>query len=58
MDTLRTVLEGVWSGQQNLPFGEQDLIDQLLANKERLFQLLDFGPRSADEQREIQNGVL
>ncbi|KAH8829222.1 hypothetical protein DL96DRAFT_1597215 [Flagelloscypha sp. PMI_526] len=58
MDTLRSVLEAVWSGQQHLPFNEQDLIDQLLVNKNALLKLFDVGPRKQAEQTEIQSGRI
>jgi nuclear pore complex protein Nup205 len=35
---------------------EQGLFDQLTVNRARLQNVLDFGPRSANELREIQQG--
>ena len=35
---------------------EQELFDELTVNRSRLLNVLDFGPRSANELREIQQG--
>ncbi|PPQ71980.1 hypothetical protein CVT26_007136 [Gymnopilus dilepis] len=36
--------------------GEQELFDELMVQKPRLLRLFDVGPRSAQEQREIESG--
>ncbi|KAH8115108.1 nucleoporin Nup186/Nup192/Nup205 [Phellopilus nigrolimitatus] len=36
--------------------GEQELFDELTVNRPRLIKVFDFGPRSQQEQREIESG--
>lgn len=49
--TLLTAL-----GSRGEQHGEQELFDELLVHQQRLLKLFDVGPRSPQEQREIESG--
>ena len=52
---LRDVLVRILSGGQEI-HAEQELFDQLMVQKLCLLNLLDFGRRNQQEQREIESG--
>lgn len=38
------------------PHGEQDIFDELMVHKSRLLQVFDVGPRSSQQQKELESG--
>lgn len=56
ISSLRTTLLAALSdvdGQE----GVQELFDELAANKPRLLNVFQFGPRNPQEQREVETGM-
>jgi len=43
-------------GSRGLQHGEQELFDELMVNRLHLLNLFDVGPRSMQEQREMESG--
>lgn len=37
--------------------GNQELFEELMVQKPRLLKLVDVGPRSAQEQKEVESGM-
>jgi nuclear pore complex protein Nup205 len=54
---LRDILVRILAGRQEA-HGEQELFDELMVQKPRLLNLLNFGRRNQQEQREIESGEL
>ena len=56
VSALRAVLTStlIGGGDQD---ADQELFDELTVNKPLLMKVFDFGPRSAEEQREIDSGM-
>ena len=52
---LRTILL-TSLGARGAQHGEQELFDELMVHQPCLQKLFDVGPRSAQEQREIESG--
>ncbi|KAF7421056.1 hypothetical protein PC9H_011576 [Pleurotus ostreatus] len=40
------------------PHGEQDIFDELMVHKSRLLQVFDVGPRSPQQQKELESGKV
>ncbi|EJD04791.1 uncharacterized protein FOMMEDRAFT_153883 [Fomitiporia mediterranea MF3/22] len=57
ISSLRSILISTLTGGDSQD-GEQELFDELSSNKKRLLNVFDFGPRNAEEQREIESGKV
>jgi hypothetical protein len=57
IERLRVVLLNVVNGRV-IHNGEQELFDELMVHKSALVNLFDVGPRSQQEQRELESGAL
>ena len=53
---LREVLSAAFS-LRGLPNGEQEFFEELIAHRPQLVNLYDVGPRSPQEQRELESGA-
>jgi nuclear pore complex protein Nup205 len=58
MASISRLRYALYNALFNVQFDEQELFDELLVQKSRLLNLLNVGPRNADEQREIASGVF
>lgn len=58
MDTVAALREILVSalGTGSTPDGDQAIFDQLILAKPRLLNVFDFGPRSPQEQRQLDSG--
>ena len=59
MNTIHRLREYLFRAlvPQDTPYDDQELFDELMVQKSRLLKLLDVGPRSSVEQREIEGGM-
>jgi nuclear pore complex protein Nup205 len=57
MASISRLRYALYNALFNVQFDEQELFDELLVQKSRLLNLLNVGPRSAGEQKEITSGL-
>ena len=58
ISSLRSILITALSTSGIQEGGEQELFDELTLSKTRLLKVFDYGPRSPQEQRELDQGAI